>query len=316
MRRYIARRFAQMIPMMLIVGSLGFALVQLAPGDPVTALGGEFAHQEVQRELRERYGLDRSLLEQYVVYLGRLFQGELGESYYFQRPVAMVLWERLPATLLLVVPSLATSTFLGVVLGLRIARKVKPARARGLIAAIAASNAVPVFWLAQLLLLVFAVRLGWFPVQGMTDPRSDGSATDLVEHLLLPLLTLTLHQLAFITVLTWTGVERELSTNYVLAAESRGLRPNVVLVSHALRNTLPPLVTTVGGRVAAIFSGAVLTETVFAWPGLGRLSVLASTNRDYPLVLGIFLLITATVVLANLITDILYAVVDPRVRYS
>ena len=130
------------------------------------------------------------------------------------------------------------------------------------------------------------------------------------------LLTLTLHQLAFITVLTWTGVERELSTNYVLAAESRGLRPNVVLVSHALRNTLPPLVTTVGGRVAAIFSGAVLTETVFAWPGLGRLSVLASTNRDYPLVLGIFLLITATVVLANLITDILYAVVDPRVRYS
>lgn len=315
MIRYIVRRLIQMTPLVFVVGTLGFVLVQLAPGDPVTALAGEFAHEDVQRELRERYGLDQSVFEQYVVYLGRLFQGELGVSFYFQRPVATVLWERLPATLVLVLPSLVLSTLIGGALGLGLARKARATRARGLVAVIAASNAVPVFWLAQILLLVFAVVLGWFPVQGMTDPRSGGGIVDLLAHLVLPLVTLTLHQLAFMTVLTWTGVERELSSHYVQAAEGRGLKPRDVLVSHALRNALPPLITIIGARMGAIFSGAVLTETVFAWPGLGRLSVLASTNRDYPLVLGIFLLITTAVVLANLVTDIAYAAVDPRVRY-
>jgi peptide/nickel transport system permease protein len=313
--RYIARRTAQLVPMILLVGTLGFVLVQLAPGDPVTALSGEFAHEDVQRELRERFGLDRGLVEQYVVYLGRLVHGELGVSFYFQRPVVSVLAERLPATLVLVLPSLVLSSAIGIALGLGLAGRTRPARARGLVAAIAASNAVPVFFLAQLFLLVFAVLLGWFPVQGMTDARSGGGFVDRLQHLVLPLATMTIHQLAFITVLTWTGVGRELSQNYVLAAESRGLAPKDVLVGHALRNALAPLVTTIGGRVGAIFTGAVLTETVFAWPGLGRLSVLASTNRDYPLVLGIFLLVTTTVVVANLLTDVVYAAVDPRVRY-
>ena len=302
--------------MILIVGTMGFALVQLAPGDPVTALSGEFADEAVQQELRERFGLDRSLAEQYVIYLGRLARGELGTSFYFQQPVATVLWERLPATLLLVLPSIALSTMIGIGVGVLIARTTRGERARGLVAAIAASGAIPVFWLAQILLLIFAIHLRWFPVQGMTDARSEGAPLDVGAHLVLPLLTMTLHQLAFMVVLTWTGVRRELAQGYVIAAEGRGLTPRGVFVSHALRNALPPLITTVGGRIAAVFSGAVLTETVFAWPGLGRLSVLASANRDYPLVLGIFLLVTTAVVLVNLMTDLAYAVVDPRVRYQ
>ena len=148
----------------------------------------------------------------------------------------------------------------------------------------------------------------------MSDARSAGASSGLLGHLTLPLATLTIHQVAFITILTWTGVARESERDYVRAAGGRGLRSPQV-IAHALHNALPPLITTVGGRVAALFSGAVLTETVFAWPGLGRLSVLASTNRDYPLVLGLFLCITGAVVLANLVTDVLYALADPRVRY-
>lgn len=300
--------------MLLVVATLGFVLIHAAPGDPVLALSGEFADEGVQRELRERYGLDRGLHEQYGVYLQSLLRGELGVSYYFQRPVADVIWDRVPVTLLLVIPALFLSTSIGVILGFILARRLKHREARGFVALIAATNAVPVFWLAQLLLLLFAVTLGWFPVQGMADPRGANDIVDLARHLVLPLLTMTLHQFAFIAVLTWTGIARESSRDYVRAASSRGL-PRGRVLAHAFTNALPPIVTTVGGRVGALLSGAVLTETVFAWPGLGRLSVLASTNRDYPLVLGLFLVITATVVVANLLTDVVYAVVDPRIRY-
>ena len=314
MTRYVFRRALQAVPMLLLVGSLGFTLIHLAPGDPVIALAGEYAHEAVQRELREGYGLDRSPAEQYVLYMSRLVQGDLGVSYYFQRPVTSVILDRLPATLLLVLPALFTSTLAGTGLGLALARRTRPGRARGLVAAIAASNAVPVFWLAQILLLVFAVFLGWFPVQGMTDPHGTGPGLDLARHLVLPLATLVLHQLAFIAVLTWTGVERELSRDYARAAEGRGLSRGAVL-AHAFRNVLPSLLTVVGNRAGMLITGAVLVETVFAWPGLGRLSVLASMNRDYPLVLGLFLLVAAAVIVANLATDVLYVLVDPRIRY-
>ena len=314
MTGYIVRRLLQTAPMILVVGTLGFLLIHIAPGDPVIALSGEFAHEEVQRELRERYALDRGLLDQYFAYLSRLSRGELGVSYYFQRPVAAVIWDRFPATLMLVLPSLILSTLAGLGLGFALSKRLGHRWARGLVALIAASNAVPVFWLAQILLLVFAVTLDWLPVQGMADPRTGSHWLDVGWHLVLPLATLTLHQFALIAVLTWTGIEQELERDYVRAAASRGLTDNKVLL-HAFRNTLPPVVTAVGGRVGALFSGAVLTEIVFAWPGLGRLAVLASLNRDYPLVLGLFLFITMVVVLSNLLTDVFYAVVDPRIRY-
>lgn len=315
MRRYVATRLILAVPMLGFVASLGFVLIHAAPGDPVVALGGEFADAGVQAELRERFGLDRSVPEQYFVYLRRLLHADLGTSFYFQRPVVDVITGRLPATMGLVLPALALSSVFGVALGVSLASRKGAGRARGAIALVAASNAVPVFWLAQIVLLIFAVQLGWFPVQGMSSPRGGAGIVDALRHLALPLFTLTFHQVAFLTVLTWAGVRRELKSEYVRAAAGRGLHPRAV-VGHAFVNALPPIVTTVGGRVAALISGAVLTETVFAWPGLGRLSVLASTHRDYPLVLGLFLFISLLVVVANLVTDVVYAWIDPRIRYS
>jgi peptide/nickel transport system permease protein len=314
---HVARRLAQAFPLALAVVSFGFLLVHLAPGDAVVALSGEFAHEDVQRELREHYGLDRGLAAQYVIYLRRCATGDLGRSFYFQQPVARVILERLPATLLLVLPSLALSTALGILGGALLAGRKRARRARGVLAAAVASNAVPVFWLAQLMLLAFAVRLGLFPVQGMIDARSDTGGiariVDLARHAVLPVAAMTLHQLALVIVLTWTNLEEELGREYVRAARARGLGARQVRV-HALRNALLPVITAVGGRVGSVFSGAVLTETVFAWPGLGRLAVLGATNRDFPLVLGLFLFMTVAVLVANLLTDITATLVDPRIR--
>lgn len=303
--------------MMLAVGTIGFILIHLAPGDPVLALSGEFADEAVERELRETYGLDRSLPEQYFRYLSRLARLDFGTSYVFQAPVTRVILERLPVTLQLAAPSFVLATAIGIALGLALARR-RSGRARAVLAAVVASNAVPVFWLAQLFLLAFAMYLGWFPVQGIESARSSATGlarlADRASHLALPLAVMTLHQLALIAVLVWTGTERELGSEYVRAAEARGLSPRRVLL-HAFRNNLPSLVTALGGRVGAIFSGAVLTETVFAWPGLGRLAVLASTSRDYPLVLGLFLAMTLSVLVANLLADLAYALCDPRIRH-
>jgi len=313
----VVKRVLQSVPLACAVGTLGFVLVHLAPGDAVIALSGEFAHEAVQDELRRSYGLDRDLSAQYIIYMGRLLRGDLGISYYFQQPVSRVILERLPSTLVLVVPSLFLSTLIGVLLGTLLAGSRRPRRARAVIAVAVSSNSVPVFWLAQLLLLAFSVRLGLFPVQGMVRARSEleGAALflEITWHAALPLLALTLHQVALIAVLTWTNMEEELRREYVRAARSQGLLPGSVR-RHALRNALLPVVTTVGGRMGALFSGAVLTETVFAWPGLGRLAVVAATNRDFPLVLGLFFFMTLAVLVANLVTDVVCGLVDPRIR--
>lgn len=313
----VLKRVLQSVPLVSAVATLGFVLVHLAPGDAVVALSGEFAHEAVQDELRRTYGLDRSLPAQYLIYVSRLLRGDLGVSYYFQEPVSRVILERLPATLVLVIPSLLLSTVLGVLVGTLLAGTRQPHRARAVIAVAVSSNSVPVFWLAQILLLVFSVRLSLFPVQGMVRARSELSGAalglEVAWHAALPLLALTLNQVALIAVLTWTNMEEELRREYVRAARSQGLFPGRVR-RHALRNALLPVITTVGGRIGALFSGAVLTETVFAWPGLGRLAVLAATNRDYPLVLGLFFFMTLAVLLANLVTDVVYGLVDPRIR--
>ena len=313
----VVKRLLQSVPLVFAVGTLGFVLVHLAPGDAVVALSGEFAHEAVQEELRRSYGLDRSLPAQYLVYMGHLLRGDLGVSYYFQQPVSRVILERLPATLLLVVPSLLLSTALGVLLGTLLAGTGRPRRARAVVAVAVSSNSVPVFWLAQLLLLAFSVRLGVFPVQGMVRPRIELSGAalffEVAWHSVLPVLALTLQQLALIAVLTWTNLEEELRREYVRAARSHGLFPETVR-RHALRNALLPVVTTVGSRMGALFSGAVLTETVFAWPGLGRLTVAAASNRDFPLVLGLFFFMTLAVLLSNLVTDVVYGLVDPRIQ--
>lgn len=317
---YFFRRLIQIVPMLFGIGTMTFLLIHLAPGDPIVALSGEFSTAEYQRELEAYYGLDRPLLEQYGRYLANVFQGNLGTSYYFKQPVATVILERLPSTLLLVAPSVLLSSLLGIWAGAVSARQRHSLTDFGLTATALVSYAIPIFWLAQLLLMLFAVQLGWFPVQGMYDIRANYNGPrlwlDIAYHMILPVLTMTSQQLAMIMVLTRSGLQTELQQDYVRTARAKGLFEHTVVRGHALRNALLPVVTVIGGRIGFLFAGAVLTETVFAWPGLGRLVVSASLNRDHPLILGLFLLISLAVLLANLITDLVYALLDPRIRYN
>ena len=270
--------------------------------------------------MRAKYGLDRPLATQLGLYLWGTVQGEFGYSFAYARPVFAVIFSRLPPTLLLMGVSLAVSTTAGIWLGVISARKARTAvdRAVGLVTLV--GYGVPAFWLGQLLVLLFAVRLGWFPVQGMEDARQDYQglerARDIVRHLVLPVTTLSLLHLALITRLTRTGLREELTKDYARTAHAKGLTPTRVVNRHALRNALLPVVTVVGNDIGTLFTGAVLTEIIFAWPGLGRLLYDATLSRDYPLLMGIFLLVATSVIVANIVTDVAYAVLDPRVRYG
>jgi peptide/nickel transport system permease protein len=320
MSLYLLRRILQIIPMLFGIGTLTFLLIHFEPGDPIVDLSGEFSTAVYQREIEAYYGLDRPLWEQYGRYLLGVLGGDLGRSYYYKQPVTTVILERLPSTLLLVVPSLVLSSGLGIWLGTVSAHKRHSLRDFGLTTTALISYAIPIFWFAQLMLLLFAVRLDWFPVQGMWDVRAGYRGfwlwLDVAYHMALPVLTMTAQQLAMIVVLTRAGLHHELQQDYVRTARAKGLFEGTVLRHHALRNALLSVVTVIGGRIGFLFAGAVLTETVFAWPGLGRLVISASLNRDHPLILGLFLFISLAVLLSNLITDLIYAWLDPRIRYT
>lgn len=320
MGRYLLRRLLQLIPMLVGLITLIFFLIHLAPGGPVVALSGEFSTAEYQRQLEARYGLDRPIHQRYLRYVAAVISGDLGTSYYFKEPALAVVLERLPATLLLVIPSLLFSSVIGIWLGAVSAQRRRSVHDLGIITAALTSYSIPIFWLAQLLLLLFAVQLNWFPVQGMRDMRANYSGMwlwlDVAHHLALPVLAMTLHQLALTVILTRAGIHNELQQDYIRTARSKGLPDPRVMRYHALRNALLPVVTVIGGRIGFLFAGAVLTETVFAWPGLGRLVVSSSINRDYPVILALFFCISLAVLLANLITDITYALLDPRIRYN
>ena len=320
MSLYLLRRLFQIVPMLLGIGTMTFLLIHLAPGDPIVALSGEFSTAEYQRQLEAYYGLDRPLIEQYGRYIFNLVRGNLGTSFYFKESVVTVILDRLPATLLLLVPSIFLSSTIGIWLGTISAIRRHSAFDFGIITTALTSYAVPIFWFAQILLLIFALQLDWFPVQGMRDVRADYTGwrlwLDTGHHMILPVVTMTSQQLALIVMLTRSGLFNELQLDYVRTAQAKGLPPRLVQRRHALRNALLPVVTVIGGRIGFLFAGAVLTETVFAWPGLGRLVVSASINRDQPLILGLFLFISLAVLLANLITDMVYAKLDPRIAYT
>ena len=317
--RYVLRRALQLIPALLGIVTLTFVLIHAAPGGPLVALTGEFSTAEYQRTVEALYGLDRPLSEQYLRYLGHVLTGDLGKSYFYKQSVMAVILDRLPATLLLVLPGLVLSSLLGIWLGIATLRRSEPASGLGMVAVMTAAYAVPMFWSAQLLALLFAYGLGWFPVQGMRNPRLDGSglagALDVAHHLVLPILAFALHDLAMTTVVTRARVRDEMQLPYFLTALAKGLDESTARRRHALRNALLPIVTLIGGRIGYLLAGAVLVETVFGWPGLGRLVVAASLNRDYPLLLGLFLCISAVTLTANLVTDLLYPLIDPRISY-
>lgn len=318
MGRYLVRRLLQIVPMLLGIGTLVFFLVHATPGGPVVALGGEYITADYKSAIERLYGLDRPLIEQYGRFLGLLLQGELGQSYKFKAPVLDVVLDRLPATLLLMVPAIVLSAVIGIWAGAVAARRSGGAHDLGIVACTMLCYAVPVFWLGQLLLFGFAVRAELFPIHGMVDERASYAGwrygLDVLHHLFLPCLTLTLHQLAFTVLITRTCLIVEMRRPYFVTALAKGLSLRRAQYRHALPNGILPVVTLIGNRVAWLVAGTILVENVFAWPGLGRLVITASLNRDYPLIIGIVLFVALLTLVANFITDVIYGLIDPRIR--
>ncbi len=318
--RYVVRRVVQILPSLATIVVATFALIHAAPGDPIVALAGEAGDEAYYEFMREKYGLDRPLPQQFATYAGNLLQGDLGISFTHGRSVTSVIAERLPATLLLMVTALTVSSAVGVGLGLLAARQPFGRLDLAVNTSALVGYATPAFWLAQLALLLLAFEAGLFPIQGMTDAanpsRGFAHVLDVAHHLALPALVLAASELALVARLTRTGLLRELSTGYVRTARSKGVASGSVLVRHALPNAVLPVVTVIGTRLGLLFSGAVLVEIVFAWPGLGRLLLSATQTRDYPILLGLVLLVAVSVLVANLITDLTYGWIDPRIRYD
>ena len=314
------RRVLLAVPVILGVTTLTFALVHAAPGDPIYLLAGDGGSPAYYAEMRAKYGLDRPLPEQFVRYAGAVLSGDLGHSFMYQAPVARVIAQHLPASLLLGTAALALATIAGALLGLAAAF----AGPRSLDAAIRAFSSVayaaPVFWTGQVLIIVAAVHLGWLPVGGMTSARSAheglGWTLDVARHLVLPAITLSLPFMAVVTRVARAGVLEAVREPFVLAARARGAAPARVVARHAAPNAAVPVVALVGEHAAGLVAGAALTEALVGWPGLGYLVLHASLHRDYPLVTGAFIVISAAVVLFNALTDLLCAWLDPRIRLA
>ena len=317
---YALERLVNAVPLVLGVIVVNFLLISLAPGDPVTALIGEFpAPPEYVERVRAQYGLDQSVPERLVRYLGSVLRGDLGFSFANRQPVLNLVTERLGRTLLLMLTTVVLATFVGVVLGVWAARRPNSAVDGGATGFALAGYSIPEFWLGQILILVFAVWLGWLPAGGFRSIRAEYVGLDAVwdqaRHMILPVLALSFRYMAITTRLTRASLLEVMNADYILAARARGLSERRVLWEHGLRAAALPIITVIGYNFSFIVAGSALVETVFGWPGVGRLMYDSIFTRDYPVLLGILLLVSITVILVNLVTDIAYALADPRVRY-
>ncbi len=306
MSGYILRRLAQIVPLALLVATLVFSLVHLTPGDPVEMMLGEGAQRSEVDRLRSELGLDRPLLEQYLSFMGGLVRADLGDSLHFGQPVVDVLWRHYPATLELAVASLLVALLVALPLGI-----VAAVRRDGAMDHLSRFFAllgvsIPNFWLGPVLILVFSIHLGLFPVSGRSGWAS----------LVLPAITLGTALAGLLTRMVRSSLAEELNKDYLVTARAKGVARRAVLLRHALRNALLPVVTIVALQFGALLTGAIITETIFSWPGLGRLIIQAIRLRDYPLVQGGVLVIALTYVLLNLLADLVYSWLDPRMRYE
>lgn len=278
----------------------------LVPGDPAQVMLGEFASPKALADLRASLGLDKPLMQRYVAYLSSVFQGDLGDSLMERRPVAAVLGDAFPRTLQLALFALALAIALGVPLGL-MASVYAGSWIDGLVRILSlAGLSMPVFWTGLMFVILFSVNLGWFPVSGVGSWR----------HLVLPALTLALPSLAVVSRMTRASLLEVRGEDYIRTARAKGINDSTILFKHTLKNALIPIVTVVGLQLGQMLGGAVLTETVFAIPGLGRLAVFAISSRDYVLVQGVVLVLALLYLLLNLVVDLSYGLIDPRVSYS
>lgn len=316
---YLIKRIIQIPIVIFAVISIMFIITRSAPGDPVLYWLGPNADEQLISSMRSQLGLDLPLHEQFGIYISSLFQGNLGTSVGLMSgfPVINLIMQRLPNTLLLMGTAEILIIAIGVILGVISSRK--PFGKTDILATVTAliTYSMPVFWLGIMLMLVFSLYLGIFPSSGISTYGLTGFAwgLDILWHLALPALTIALGYAAFYFRLTRTGMLEVLEQDYIRTARAKGLRENTVFYKHALRNAMLPIVTQIGTDLGILVSGAVLTETVFAWPGLGKLAFDAMVQRDYPVIYGVFFIITVSVVLGTFITDIVLAYLDPRIRY-
>jgi peptide/nickel transport system permease protein len=318
--RYFLKRILQVPLVLLAVIVFNFTLIHLAPGDPILILVGESSvSAEYVQMLRQHLGLDRSIPEQLLLYIWSVAQGDMGFSFYNKQPVIDVILSRIPATLLLMITQYIIATAVGVFLGVTAARKPHSLTSNLTSIISLVGYSIPVFWLGQILLLIFVIQLGLLPAGGMFSLRQELQGIDYIldvlRHLVLPVICLGAYHVALVTRLTRASMLETLQQDFITAAEAKGLDERVVVYKHALRNALLPVVTVAGMSFGFILSGAILTESVFAWPGLGRLTYEAIVTRDYPVLMGMLIMVSVMVMIANLITDILYALLDPRITY-
>lgn len=321
--RYCIRRLAQAIPTVFLVVLGNFMLLRLAPGDLVDVIAGESgaATAEYLEQLRQQFGLDKSLFDQFLAYIQNIGQLNLGYSFRYNMPVADLILDRMPATLLLAVAGITLAVIVGVTLG------VLSARFRGtvldeVISILATMGfAVPVFWFGLMAVVLFSVKLGWLPIGGMTTIGIFGGtwwahAVDVATHLILPALTLSIFYVALYSRITRSAMLEVYQLDYVRTARAKGISESRVVLHHVLRNALLPIVTLTGLQLGAILGGSIVIETVFSWPGLGRLAFDAVASRDLNLLLGLFLINSLLVIAMNLLIDILYAALDPRIEVT
>jgi len=314
---YTARRLLQMIPLLFGISIVLFAVIQAAPGGPEGALleSGRFIDPAVIEAYRERLGVDQPVHIQYVRWLSAAFSGDLGTSFSTTRPVAEMIVERLPATLELMGAAFVFAAIVAILLGI-----VSAVRQYSWFDHLGTGLsfvgiAMPVFWFALILQLVFGVYLGWLPIAG-TETVGASSLTDHLLHLILPTIVLSFNYIAGWSRYLRSSLLSVLRADYVRPARAKGLPERRVVGVHALRNALIPLLSIMALNLSSLFSGAVITETVFAWPGIGRMFVQAMFSRDYPLLMGILMLGSLMVIVFNLVADLLYGVLDPRIRYD
>lgn len=316
--RIIAGRLLQAVPTVLAILLVGFLLVHLAPGDPVLALAGEHGDAAYYAFMRERFGLDQPLGRQLLTWLGRVATGDLGYSYVYGRGTFGVIMERVPATVLLTGTALVISLIVAIPLGAIAAARPHGAQDAGISLAALGLYSAPAFWIGQLAVLALSLGLGLFPVQGMTTAGSTATgwphAWDVARHLVLPALVLAAQEVAILVRLTRSTLLDELSRDHIRTARAKGLSETRALVRHALPRALLPVVTIVGSRLGHLIAGAAIVEIIFGWPGMGRLLVTSLQSRDTPILLALFLVVSLTVVLANLLSDLAYAAIDPRLR--
>ena len=309
----ILRRLMATLPVMAVVAIAVFALLHVTPGDPAVIIAGDYATTDDIARIRTRLGLDQPFTTQVAIWVGRIVRGDLGTSIFSGLPVSTLIGQRAGTTAWLTLFAMLISVGVGVPVGVVAAWRRGSWIDRAVMVFAVSGFSMPTFWLGFILVYVFAITAGWLPVQGYL-PVATG-AWPFLSHLILPALTLSVAYMALIARMTRASMLGVLEEDYIRTAFAKGLAPRGVLIRHALKNASLPVVTIVGIGFALLIGGAVVTESVFALPGLGRLTVDAIVRRDYPVIQGVLLVVSGVYVLINLVVDVLYVVLDPRIRY-